>query len=171
MKMTNMTKPRSTPDESRSAEHDKYTSALRRLDRYAQALDSQFRVPFTRIRFGLDPLIGLLPGVGDVIGLGLSLYLIAEAIKIGAGPKTVVKMVGNVLVEFFVGLVPVAGDAFDLLWKANNRNAALLRAHIENQLAPVQARRPWLSYGLVTVLGLLLVTLAVMVFRSLFLGP
>ncbi|MEX0606225.1 MAG: DUF4112 domain-containing protein [Marinobacter sp.] len=150
-------------------EQQKYISSLRRLDRYAQMLDSKFRIPFTRIRFGLDPVIGLVPGVGDVAGLGLSLYLIGEAIKIGAGTRTIVKMLGNVLVEFVIGLVPLFGDAFDLMWKANDRNAALVRAHIEQKLTPSKPRRRWLSYGLVTVFGLVLVSLAVLVFQALFL--
>lgn len=150
-------------------EQQKYVNSLRRLDSYAKMLDSRFRIPFTNIRFGLDPVIGLIPGIGDVAGLGLSLYLIGEAIKIGAGPQTIVKMVGNVLVEFVVGLVPLFGDAFDLLWKANDRNAALVRTHIEQKLKPSQPRRRWLSYGLVAVFGVLMVTLAVLLFQALFL--
>lgn len=167
--MTNMTKVQSET-QLQNPDQQKYVNSLRRLDRYAQMLDSKFRIPFTRIRFGLDPVIGLLPGIGDVAGLGLSLYLIGEGIKIGAGPKTITKMMGNVVVEFVVGLVPVLGDAFDLLWKANDRNAALLRTHIEQKLTPSTPRRRWLSYGLLTVFGLLLVTLAVLIFQALFLA-
>ncbi len=167
--MANMKKVQSET-QSQNPEQKKYVDSLRRLDRYARMLDSRFRVPFTRIRFGLDPVIGLLPGIGDVAGLGLSLYLIGEAIKIGAGPKTITKMMGNVLIEFVIGLVPLLGDVFDLLWKANDRNAALLRTHIQQHLTPSRPRKRWLSYGLVTVFGLLLVTLAVLVFQALFLA-
>lgn len=167
--MTNMTKVQSDT-QPQNPEQQKYMNSLRRLDRYAKMLDSKFRIPFTGIRFGLDPVIGLLPGIGDVAGLGLSLYLIGEAIKIGAGPKTIVKMIGNVLVEFVIGLVPLFGDAFDLLWKANDRNAALVRTHIEQKLTPSKPRKRWLSYGLVTVFGLLMVTLAVLVFQALFMA-
>ncbi|WP_166268045.1 DUF4112 domain-containing protein [Marinobacter caseinilyticus] len=152
-------------------EREQYIRSLARLDRYARLLDSQFRIPFTRVKFGLDPLIGLLPGVGDVAGLVMSLYLIGEGLKIGAGGKTIAKMAGNVMLEFVVGLVPVFGDAFDLLWQANNRNVALLRAHVESKLKPPSPRRPWLSYALITLFGLLLLGLVVLIAVSLFSGP
>ncbi|PVY75810.1 uncharacterized protein DUF4112 [Tamilnaduibacter salinus] len=138
----------------------RYEQSLARIDRYARLLDSQFRVPFTRIRFGLDPLIGLLPGIGDLAGFGLSLYLIVEAIKVGAGSKLVTRMLGNVLVEFVVGLVPVAGDAFDLFWRANDRNAAMLRAHLHEKMAPTPPRpawRRWFWPGVMILIGIAVV--------------
>ncbi|MDX1756550.1 MAG: DUF4112 domain-containing protein [Marinobacter sp.] len=156
------------PDSSgQHPERERYQRALTRLDRYARTLDSQFRIPFTRIRFGLDPLIGLLPGIGDVVGLVLSLYLVVEAIRIGAGPGVVVRMLGNLLAEFVIGLVPVLGDAFDLMWRANDRNAALLRGHIERKLTPARPRRPWLSYVLIGVFAILMLLLLALVGTSL----
>lgn len=153
------------------AERARLEQALKRLDSSARLLDSQFRIPFTRIRFGLDPLIGLLPGIGDAAGLVLSLYLMVEAVRLGAGTQQVVKMAGNVLVEFVVGLVPLFGDAFDLYWKANDRNAALLRSHIEKRLEPQGKRRkPWFQYALIGVFGALLLFFLVMLWRSLFLA-
>lgn len=153
------------------AERARLQQALARLDGSARLLDSQFRIPFTRIRFGLDPLIGLLPGIGDAAGLVLSLYLMVEAARLGAGTRQVVKMAGNVLVEFVVGLVPLFGDAFDLYWKANNRNAAILRRHIEKRLEPTGKRRkPWFQYALIGIFGALLLFLLVMLWRSLFLA-
>lgn len=165
--MTNMTKIQ-TDIQPQNQEQQKYVNSLRRLDRYAKTLDSKFRIPFTRIRFGLDPVIGLLPGIGDVAGLGLSMYLIGEAIKVGAGPKVLVRMLANVLVEFVVGLVPVLGDAFDVFWKANNRNVELLRAHMVNKLSPPRAGKRWFSYALVGLFSLLAISLLVFVYHSLF---
>lgn len=148
-------------------DHERYQLALDRLDRYARTLDSQFRIPFTRIRFGLDPLIGLVPGIGDVVGLLLSLYLVVEAIRIGAGPGLVVRMLGNLLTEFVIGLVPVLGDAFDLMWRANDRNAALLRRHIERKLDIGKRPRPWLSYVLIGTFAALMLLLVALVVSSL----
>ncbi|MDX1457507.1 MAG: DUF4112 domain-containing protein [Marinobacter sp.] len=148
-------------------DHERYQLALDRLDRYARTLDSQFRIPFTQIRFGLDPLIGLVPGIGDVVGLLLSLYLVVEAIRIGAGPGLVLRMLGNLLAEFVIGLVPVLGDAFDLMWRANDRNAALLRRHIERKLDAGKRPRPWLSYILIGTFAALMLLLLVLVVSSL----
>ena len=151
------------------AERARLEDALQRLDNSARLLDSQFRIPFTRIRFGLDPLIGLLPGIGDAAGLVLSLYLMVEAVRLGAGTRQVVKMAGNVLVEFVVGLVPLFGDAFDFYWKANNRNAALLRSYIEKRLEPAgKPRKPWVQYALIAAFGALLLFFLVMLWRALF---
>lgn len=164
--MKNATRQTESLDAADKIRHQK---ALKRLDSLARTMDSQFRIPFTQIRFGLDPLIGLLPGIGDGAGLLMSLYLIGEAIKLGAGPGQVVKMTGNVFVEFVVGLVPVAGDAFDLMWQANNRNVALLRQHIEKKLSPDRkSRRPWLSYMFLGIFGVLLLTLLVVIWKAIF---
>jgi hypothetical protein len=146
----------------------RHERALKRLDRLAGTLDSKFRIPFTRVRFGLDPLIGLIPGIGDAAGLMMSLYVIGETVKLGAGPRQVTKMAGNVLVEFVVGLVPIAGDAFDLMWQANNRNAALLRKHIEARLQPQKPQKTWLSYALIGIFGALLLTLLVVLWQAIF---
>lgn len=147
-------------------ERGKYEKALARLDGRARVLDSQFRVPFTRIRFGLDPLIGLLPGVGDLIGMVLSLHLIIEAIRIGAGPLTVVRMLGNVLVETVVGVIPLVGDAFDVYWKANTRNMVILRSFLRKKLEPQDPRRTWVSYGLLFILAALITVLTFLVMYS-----
>ncbi|MDX1634229.1 MAG: DUF4112 domain-containing protein [Marinobacter sp.] len=136
-----------------------YQRTLDRLDRYAGLLDSRFRIPFTRIRFGLEPLIGLLPGIGDLAGFGLSLYLVGEAVKLRAGSRLIGKMLGNVAVDFVVGLVPVLGDAFDLVWRANDRNARLLREHIEQTLRPPQPHTPWLTRALWVVFGVMVLAL------------
>ncbi|OEY65301.1 DUF4112 domain-containing protein [Marinobacter sp. X15-166B] len=142
-----------------AGEQARYAQALARLEQRARLLDSQFRIPFTRIRFGLDPLIGLLPGIGDLAGLLLSLHLVVEAVRLGAGTGTVMRMLANVLLESVVGLIPVAGDAFDVYWKANSRNAALLRTYLHQQLTPAPPRRRWLTRGLLVVLAGLVVVL------------
>ena len=82
----------------------------------------------------LDTLIGLIPGIGDTIGLGISGYIIAQAQRIGASRPLIYKMVFNVFLDWLIGLVPILGDLFDWGWQANNRNARLLRRHFETHL-------------------------------------
>jgi hypothetical protein len=102
---------------------------LDRLDRLSQLLDTAFVIPGTNIRMGIDPLLGLIPGIGDLAGLFLSAYIILHAAKLGAPRHSVVMMVLNVLLETVIGAIPVLGDAFDIYFKANRRNVALLRRY------------------------------------------
>ncbi|KAA1258430.1 hypothetical protein LF1_09490 [Rubripirellula obstinata] len=101
------------------------------VDRFTSTLDTKLRIPGTKIRFGLDFLLGLIPGIGDAISLGLSGMLIATMAKNGASGKLVAKMLGNVLLDSIVGTVPVLGNVFDLFYKANYRNLNLMREHYE----------------------------------------
>lgn len=119
-----------------------YQAALARLDQYARVMDAQFRIPFTRIRLGLDALIGLVPGIGDIIGLVLGGWVLFVAVRLGAPPRLLLRMGINLGVEAVGGLLPVLGDAFDVYWKANQRNTVLLRRYIEARLAPPMPT-PW----------------------------
>lgn len=102
-------------------------SRLGRLDKLARLLDTALPIPGTRFRIGLDGLLGLIPGVGDTIGAVFSAYIILEAARLGFPKGTLLRMIGNVAVETVVGAVPILGDVFDIAWKANVRNLALLR--------------------------------------------
>ncbi len=107
--------------------------ALRQqLNRLAWLLDSSIPIPGLKFRIGLDAIIGLLPGIGDVIGVVLSSYIVREAARAGVPKAILMRMVFNVAVEGVVGLVPLLGDLFDAAWKANQRNAALLNAYLEH---------------------------------------
>ena len=99
---------------------------VRRLQMMADLLDNQFELPGTGIRFGLDPLLGLIPGVGDTISLALSGYIIYEASRLDVPTSTLARMVANVLIDWLIGLVPVLGDYFDFAFKANQRNLRLM---------------------------------------------
>lgn len=99
---------------------------LRRLRRTARLLDSEFQIPGIRWRFGVDALIGLVPGVGDSVSAALSLWIIAEARRLGVPPGVLRKMLRNMLVDAVAGSVPILGDVFDAGYKANLRNLALL---------------------------------------------
>lgn len=104
-----------------------------RLDRLSRVLDIAFTVPGTGIRFGVDAILGVIPVVGDWAGVGLSSLVVAEAYRMGVPGWLLARMVANVAIEGAVGMVPVAGDVFDVFWRANRRNVALLRRHLENE--------------------------------------
>jgi hypothetical protein len=104
-------------------------AALDRLDMLAIAFDTAFILPGTNVRFGVESLLRLVPGIGDVLASVLSCYLLYEARRLGVPRLLFARMVGNVVLEGAVGAVPIAGDAFDVFFRANRRNVALLRAH------------------------------------------
>ncbi|MBN8974235.1 MAG: DUF4112 domain-containing protein [Rhizobiales bacterium] len=106
---------------------------IARLEVLAKLLDVAFVVPGTKIRYGIDGLIGLIPVVGDIITTAISLWLVREARTLGAPWHITARMLGNVAVDGVVGLVPVAGDAFDVMFRANIRNMRLLRRWMEKQ--------------------------------------
>lgn len=99
------------------------------LDKTADLLDNRFRIPGTDIRFGLDFLIGLIPYIGDVIGLAISGVLLLVMARNGASGMVALKMAGNILLDAVVGVFPLVGDLFDLGYKANRRNVNLLQEH------------------------------------------
>jgi hypothetical protein len=101
---------------------------LERIRFLANLLDTCIVLP-GGFRIGLDPILGLIPGVGDVLGAALSLYLVREASKLGIRKRILLRMVGNVAIEALLGLVPVVGDGFDAVWKANVRNLRLIELH------------------------------------------
>jgi uncharacterized protein DUF4112 len=107
---------------------------IRRVERLARLLDSEFRIPGTRFRFGIDGLIGLAPGIGDAAGLALSSYIVLEAWRLGAPPPILVRMIANLALDGAVGTVPVVGDLFDIAWKANRRNLDLLLRHVHGPM-------------------------------------
>ena len=98
-----------------------------RLEALASLLDTAFILPGTNVRFGIDALVGLVPGIGDAITTIMALYIVHEARQLGAPRRVILRMLANVAVDGFVGAVPVVGDAFDVMWRANRRNVRLLR--------------------------------------------
>jgi len=102
------------------------------LDLLAHLLDDAFRIPGTQIRFGLDGIIGLVPAIGDILSGLASCILIFAAWVRGVPSVTLLRMVVNLAIDVVLGAVPFLGDAFDIAWKANRRNYALLVRHIEH---------------------------------------
>jgi hypothetical protein len=103
---------------------------LTRVRRLARVLDTAIRIPGTNVRFGLDPIIGLIPGLGDVASAVLSGYVVLTGIKLGAPRSVIARMIANVAMDTVVGSVPIVGDLFDASWKSNQRNVALLERHV-----------------------------------------
>jgi hypothetical protein len=114
---------------------------LERLRRVARLLDSAIQLPGTQFRFGLDPLIGLVPGIGDAIGAIFSTMIVFQAARLGAPKSTLVRMMANVAVDTLVGEIPLVGDLFDFGWKSNTRNIALLEQHLDRPVAAKVASR------------------------------
>ena len=147
-------------DEQRRARQE---AVLSRLDRFSRFTDSSLRIPFTRFELGAEAIIGLLPGVGDLAGLVLSGYVLVEAQRACASGATKRRMVRNMLIDFVGGLVPVVGDAFDAIYKANTRNTRLLRMELRRELGREEEKRfPWgtllglsLLFGAITALAMI----------------
>ncbi len=104
--------------------------AIACLDALARILDAAVRIPGTNIRLGADALLNLMPGVGTLVAKGLSSYLILEARRHGVPTGTLLRMAGNVAIDFAISVVPVVGWFGDAFFRANQRNIALLRAHL-----------------------------------------
>lgn len=108
-------------------------AVLARLQTLAYVLDDAFRIPGTNVRFGLDPVVGVLPVGGDAVTTLLSLYVVLEGVRAGAPPGLVARMVAILVVDAVVGSIPLVGPLFDARWKANARNVELLVEHLETR--------------------------------------
>lgn len=129
------------------------------LQQLARWMDSAFEVPGTDIRFGLDAIIGLVPGLGDLVTSLVALHILRTASRYGVPRVTLARMGLNIAVDSIIGAVPFVGDAFDVYWKSNIRNVELLQRHLSS--VPGEARRAragdWLF-----IAGLILLLLAVL---------
>jgi uncharacterized protein DUF4112 len=106
-------------------------AACRRLNQLAWLLDSSIAIPGTGFTIGLDALIGLVPVLGDAIGVLLSGYIVAECARLGVSKSVLMRMAVNIAVEGLVGALPLVGDLFDAAWKANQKNVRLLNAYVD----------------------------------------
>lgn len=137
----------------------RYPVQVEHLRALSRLLDTAFVIPGTGYRFGLDAVIGLVPGLGDAVSAVFSSYLVLQASRLGAPRSVVSRMIANVALDTLVGWVPVLGDLFDVAWKSNVRNMALLEQHLQQPAAARAGSRR--SLVLLTGALLLLVTGAV----------
>lgn len=105
-------------------------ATLNRIRKFSRLMDSAFRIPVIGFRFGLDPIIGLIPGLGDLVSTAFSAYIIYLAARFGLPPQIMYKMILNIGLEAVVGAVPLVGDLFDAYFKSNIRNLELLEKHL-----------------------------------------
>ncbi|EDX86875.1 hypothetical protein S7335_4582 [Synechococcus sp. PCC 7335] len=138
-------------DKSSIHKADVTTASLKRLQRMSHLLDKAIAIPGSGIRVGLDPILGLLPGGGDVVTGLLSVYIVFEAAKMGLPAQTLGRMGCNILLDVLSGMVPVLGDLFDVGWKANSQNVALIEKHMA---APVPSRAADKIFSIVVIVGL-----------------
>lgn len=117
------------------ARHDTERAQLDRVERLARTMDAAFTIPGTSIPIGLDALVGLLPGIGDTASLGVAAYIASHGIGLKAKKRHFVQMSWNIFLDWLIGLVPLIGDIFDIGWRGNLRNAALLRRVAESRWA------------------------------------
>lgn len=129
------TQEQDTPD--LETYEDEYSPQLRRIEKLAHLFDAQFALPGTKIRFGWDGLIGLIPAVGDTLTLLPQLYLLYEAYRMKLGKRVLLKMLLNIGIDWLVGMIPVLGDLFDVAFKSNLRNAKLVAEGIRQKRADV----------------------------------
>ena len=145
-------------------------ASLRRLRRISHLLDNAIPIPGTKHRIGLDPILGLIPGGGDLLGSVFAGYVVFKSAQMGVPQETLLKMAANIVFDTVAGTVPVAGDLFDVAWKANVKNIELLDAHLGS---PEQGKKADWLFVAALLLGLILIVgsvifLSVMIFGWLF---
>jgi hypothetical protein len=128
-------------DDGTETEAEAPTRTLVELERVSRYLDDLFVVPGTGYRIGLDPLLGLVPGVGDVVTSAASAYIVAQAAAAGVPRATLARMLIVLLVDAVVGSLPLVGDVFDAVWKANARNVGLAESRLARPAAATADRR------------------------------
>ena len=112
------------------AKEDADARRLHRLKTNARVMDDAVEVPILGFRVGLDPLLGLLPGAGDVVGATFSGWMVITAARMGAAPATLARMLLNLALDVILGAVPLLGDLFDLTFKANRRNLRIVQDQV-----------------------------------------
>ena len=133
-------------------------------------MDSAYRVPGTSIRFGWDPIVGLVPGVGDVATASFAVAILYHAFRLGVPGVVLARMLVNVLIDLAAGLVPVAGDVADIAWKSNSLNLALLERHERPGVTPTSGDWAIVLFAVViigSVLALVLTSVAMMAYTVL----
>ncbi len=136
---------------------DDPASRTRRVQVLAKLLDESISIPGTPWKIGFDPIIGLIPGIGDLIGAVLSGYIVLEAVRAEVPAFTLARMLGNVGIDTLLGAVPAVGDVFDAAWKSNTMNVALLERHLAATGGAPPKRRNVLGLMAIAVIVLVLI--------------
>jgi Domain of unknown function (DUF4112) len=152
-----------------SIEADGYAPTLKRLRQISGLLDNAITIPGTQVGIGLDPIIGLIPVGGDVLGLMLSIYVIIESARLGVSRATLSRMVANIIIDALVGAIPMLGDLFDFAWKANSYNIKLLEDYLQSPSEKKKADQGFIIalFAGLFLLAIVLVALPVIIIRML----
>jgi hypothetical protein len=148
------------PSDSLPKASDSRGAQARELELLAHWMDTVFEIPVLKLRFGLDALLGLLPGGGDVGTSLVSIYILSAANRYGIPRITVLRMALNIALDFLVGSIPILGDLFDVYWKSNQRNMALLRRYLDappSTSTKLRRADRWFVAAIVVALCLLLI--------------
>ena len=135
---------------------------LNRLKRLSEKLDDSITIPGTERKIGIDPIIGLIPGGGDLIGGVISIYIMHAGIKMGMPRATIIRMFGNVALEFVIGCIPIIGDLFDATWKSNQRNVKLIEDSVMSE--EKNAIFGYILIGVLITILMSVILLAIMLF-------
>lgn len=127
------------------------------LDDLSRWMDAQFEIPGLGIRFGLDAILGLIPGIGDTLTSLVSFYILSAAVRLGVPRITLARMGVNIAADWIIGAIPLVGDLFDVAWKSNTKNVELIRRHVDGGNARRAQLGDWLF-----VAGIMLALLAVL---------
>jgi Domain of unknown function (DUF4112) len=144
---------------TRAARKPEKVEVERSLDRLSHLLDGLFRIPGTKWRFGLDALVGLIPGVGDTLTSLASFYILTSGVRYRVPKVTLLRMGLNIGIDYLVGVIPVIGDMFDFVWKSNEMNMELIRKRATVSAAEAKEGRKsdWIFVGVIilVLVGLL----------------
>lgn len=142
---------------------DRHERSLQLLRRWAQLFDTAFRVPGTQFRFGIDPLLGLVPGIGDLATPLLTIFILWQAAMLRVPKIVLARMVLNALIDTGVGAIPLLGDAFDFAWRSNEWNMALLERHAMPGRSATSADYLFVSLCVVLVIAAALLPMVVLI--------
>ena len=132
---------------------------LLRLKLLSERLDELTKIPGTNQKIGIDAIIGVIPILGDFIGVVFSTYIMYSGIKMGVSSKVVTKMAANIAIEFIIGWIPIIGDIFDVLWKANKRNVELIEDATAEKQVNEKLNYLIMASLIILILGTILVIL------------
>ncbi len=135
-----------------SSRAERFGAAERRIGRVTKLLDELVAVPGTSVRVGLDPIVGLIPVVGDAVAAGVGIWVIGEAARFGIPRVVLARMVVNLLVDLGIGAIPLIGDVYDVAFRSNARNLELFRRHaLDPDASTVRLRAFFLGLGLLVI--------------------
>lgn len=142
-------------------------TGLQRIEKLSVLLDSKFTFPGLKFKYGLDPIMGLFPVLGDLSSFAISCALLFFMAKHGASRKVVILMAGNIILDAVVGSIPILGTIFDFTYKANNRNIRLLKRHYEEGKYQGSGKGILILVGLIIVISIFLIVFSIILLTKL----